>query len=84
MSSISSQVYLVHVLSRLPNDVVQTPRIFAEHVYRQRFSIIYPPDSLYMRRSAFNCIIGGSPEKHSELIQKYIFLVHDKNGHNLV
>lgn len=64
-----AQVYLVHVLSRLPDDVVLTPRDFAEELYTQRFSSIYPRNGLHMRRSVFNCVMG-SPEEHAERIEK--------------
>ena len=52
-----------------------TPRDFAEDLYRQRFAALYPKSGLFMRKSDFNCIMGGSPKIHSEMIEKYEFAI---------
>jgi hypothetical protein len=59
----------VHVLSRLPDDVVLNPRAFAEDLYQQRFAGLYPLNGLYMQRSRFDCLVGGR-EHHVELMAK--------------
>ncbi len=69
------QVYLVHILSRLPE--IKSPQQFSESLYRSRFQQLYPQDGLYLqrnwaRKNGFQCL-KDRPKDIMTVIDKYGF-----------
>lgn len=50
---INTQVFLVHVLSRIEG--IKTIRQYAQRLYRARYSVLYPADSLLIAGTSFHC-----------------------------
>ncbi len=61
----------MHVLSRLSDQVVKTPKKFSAELYKQRYSALYPKDGLFMQRNKFVCL-RDDPDRHSELLNKCV------------
>lgn len=64
-----SQIYLVHILSRLKD--LTSVRKYAVMLYSSRFESLFPSGGLYMQRSVFNCL-QEEPDKYAAIVDKWV------------
>lgn len=64
---IYTQVYLVHLLSRIEG--LSSIRQYSRALYRSRYGRIYPKDSMYFQSQDFQCF-KGNESYHSSVVKK--------------
>ncbi len=62
-----AQVFIAHVLSRIEG--ITSIHNFAQRLYKSRYSLLYPENSLLMQNNKFDCF-ADRPEFHEEVIRR--------------
>lgn len=67
---IYTQVFLVHVLSRI--DGINSIKSYSRKLMKSRYGILYPENSLFIQQSRFSCF-RDNEDYHNSVLNKYEF-----------